>query len=122
MSKSADNLAVVRTLVGRSMRVSGSLAISTLAMTALLASCTNDAATPIDLSSTSAPPTSGVPLPDDDPNADSRQMAIDFAEQQCVDDPAKDEGIIRIVDPETEEVVGEVIADCAEVRSRPAGG
>jgi hypothetical protein len=92
-------------------------------MVFLLASCTNDAATPIDLSSsTSAPLTTGVPLPDDDPNAESRQMAIDFAEQQCVDDPDKDEGIIRIVDPETEQVVGEVVADCAEVRSRPPGG
>ena len=45
-------------------------------------------------------------------------MAIDFAEQQCFDDPEAEEGVIRIVEPESEEVVGEVVVDCEEVRSQ----
>lgn len=90
--------------------------ISLLAFSLLLMSCGGEDATPIDLDATTS--TVG-PLIDDDPNAESRQLVQDLAEQQCLDDPAKVEGVIRIVDPDTDEVVGEFLADCAEVRARP---
>ncbi len=89
-----------------------------LLASALLMACTGEASTPIDLraTTTSAPPVTGVPLLDDDPNAEAREQIRQLAEQQCLDDPTKTEGVVRIVEPETEQVVGELIVDCAEVR------
>lgn len=93
----------------------------------VLAACSGEDATPVDLDSSTTTqhgsgPTSeggeGSSLPAYDQNAESRQMAVDFAEQQCLDDPEADEGIIRIVDPRTDQVVGEVIVDCVDVRAR----
>ncbi len=54
----------------------------------------------------------------EDPNAEVRQQVIDAAEQQCLDDPTLTEGVVRLVDPETDEVVNEYVADCAEVRGQ----
>lgn len=59
----------------------------------------------------------GVPVLEDDPNAEAREQIRQLAEQQCLDDPTKTEGVIRIVEPDTEQVVGEMIVDCAEVRA-----
>jgi len=42
-----------------------------------------------------------------------------LARQQCLDDPAKSEGYVRAVDPETGSVLVEFTIDCSEVR---AGG
>lgn len=86
----------------------------------VLSACSGEASTPIDLratTTTEGPPISGVPLPEDDPNAEAREQVRQLAEQQCLDDPSKTEGVIRIVEPETEEIVGELIVDCAEVRA-----
>ncbi len=53
----------------------------------------------------------------EDPNAEERDRVRQLAEQQCLDDPAKTEGVIRIVDPQTDQVVSEFVVDCAEVRA-----
>lgn len=82
-----------------------------------LSGCSGETADPIDLRATTSVVES-VPLPENDPNAEARQQVEDLAEQQCLDDPTADEGVIRIVEPESNEVVGEVIVDCDEVRSR----
>lgn len=108
----------MRTIVSFETRVAW-----VLAGLVLLAGCSGEATTPIDLGSsttvTGVPATAdhGQVAPDEDLNAESRQMAIDFAEQQCFDDPEAEQGVIRIVEPETEQVVGEVVVDCEEVRS-----
>lgn len=92
----------------------------------VLSSCTGEDAVPLDLGST--PPTShGVGAGDEaegsdsttDPNEAQRQLVIGYAEQQCLDDPDLEEGYVAILVPDTEEKVGEVSVDCAEVRSRP---
>ncbi len=98
----------------------------------LLAACTSEPATVIDLDAptTTATASSGSsdgstvtapPLPDevdpDDPNAESQQMVIDAARQQCLDDPELDEGVVRIVLEATGEVASEYRVDCDEVRS-----
>lgn len=59
---------------------------------------------------------SGSTTTTEDPNAEARQQVIDAAEQQCLDDPDLDEGVVRIVDAETDEVVNEYRVDCDDVR------
>jgi hypothetical protein len=91
----------------------------------LVGACTDEGATPVDLdaitTSSSVDP-DAIPFSDDPTNVASRQMAVDFAEAQCFDDPELEEGVIRIVDPESDDVVGEVVADCVEVRAEQERG
>lgn len=85
----------------------------------LAAACGSEANTQVDLSSTTtggSESESGDEI--DDPNTEVRQQAQEFADQQCLDDPELEEGVIEIVDPETQELAGRILADCAEVRSR----
>ncbi len=76
--------------------------------------CTGEEPVEIDLDAT-IPPTS-TPVDPEDPNEAQRQELQDLAEKQCLDDPELAEGTVRIVDPVTNEVVSELIVQCAEVR------
>lgn len=80
-----------------------------LATSALLAACSEET-TPIGLD----PTTTVVGA---DPNAEVRAEAQGYADQQCLDDPELAEGVLEIVDPDTEEIVGRITANCASVRS-----
>jgi hypothetical protein len=88
--------------------------------------CGQEQADPIDLGAGRA----GTAEPDagsaeDDPEPGSmpptphavgeNPQARAHAEQQCVDHPEQEQGVIRIVDPSTNAVVGEVVVDCDEV-------
>jgi len=90
-----------------------------LALSLCLAACTTEATTPVDLSGTTtttlANPHGSVD-PETDPNAEVRAQAQQLADAQCLEDETLEEGIIRIVDPDTDEVVGEISADCEAVR------
>lgn len=80
----------------------------------VLSGCTGEEPVEIDLDAT-IPPTS-APADSDDPNAAQRQELQQLAEQQCLNDPELVEGTVRIVDPATNEIVSELIIQCAEVR------
>lgn len=84
------------------------------ALVIMLSGCTGEEPVEIDLDAT-IPPTS-VSADPDDPNAAQRQELQQLAEQQCLNDPELTEGTVRIVDPETNEVVSELIVQCDEVR------
>ncbi|MFW2381509.1 MAG: hypothetical protein ACN4GZ_07105 [Acidimicrobiales bacterium] len=79
----------------------------------LLVGCAGEEPQEIDLTET-IPPTTSNP---DDPNAAQRAEMRRLAEQQCIDDPSKDVGTVRIIDPETNEQVSELIVQCSEVRN-----
>jgi len=81
----------------------------------ILMACTGEEPVEIDLNET-VPPTTEAPE-DDDPNAAERQRLQELAEQQCLDDPSKEAGTVRIVDPATNEVVSELTVQCSEVRN-----
>jgi hypothetical protein len=81
--------------------------------TLVLVGCTGEEPEEIDLNAT-IPPTT---LDDNDPNAAQREEMRRLAEQQCIDDPSKQVGIVRIIDPETNEQVAELIVECSEVRN-----
>ena len=86
-----------------------------------LGGCTSEDATPVDLQQQ---PTTPAVTPTDssaDQNEAARAQARAFAAQQCFDDPEASEGVIQIVDPETDQVVGTVTVDCAEARSDQSG-
>ncbi len=105
--------------------------VALLALPLASAACTDgEEPVPIDFSDTSETDgetetgetdtgTDGTDTDDttEDPNAEARQQVIDAAEQQCLDDPDLDEGVVRLVDPATDEVMNEYRADCAEVRA-----
>ena len=84
---------------------------------ALVLGCSGEVATPIDLDN---PPQ----LTDDtvDPMTDVTHPISptpemeSLARQQCLDDPALEEGYVRAVDPETDQIMSEITVDCAEVR------
>ncbi len=92
-------------------------------ITLLAGACTGETATPVDLDADpTTTSTSGAAPGDDDattddPNAGERERVRQLAEQQCLDDPDKVEGVIRIVDPVTDQVVSEIVVDCAVVRA-----
>lgn len=80
------------------------------------AACSGEEAQPIDLrgsTATSSTSSSVVATPH---AVGENPQARFYAEEQCRKDPEKEQGVIRIVDPATDKVVGEVIVDCAEVR------
>ncbi len=95
----------------------------------LSAACTQgEEPVPIDFDSSSTPGDDGAPSTEgstvgsapevvDDVNAEANQMVVDAAEQQCLDDPDKVEGVVRIVAPDTGDVVSEYRVDCSEVRA-----
>lgn len=91
----------------------------------LLGGCSGEKATPVDLNVTTTVAddedtgSESVLEGDvDDPNAEQNRVTLGYAEQQCLDDPELDQGYVQIVDPSTDEKVGEVTADCEEVRNR----
>lgn len=80
--------------------------------------CSSEDATPVDLDPADQPATSVSPATSsDDQNDAAREQAREYATQQCLDDPEATEGVIRIVDPDTDEVAATVTVDCAEVRT-----
>jgi hypothetical protein len=85
-----------------------------LALTFTLVGCTGEEPQEIDLDAT-IPPTTADP---DDPNAAERAEMLTLAEQQCIDDPSKAVGTVRIIDPETGDQVSELVVQCAEIRNR----
>ena len=77
------------------------------ALAAVASSCTSEATTPIDLdgTTTTAPPVTGLPdVPGDDPNADSRELVIELAKEECRKDPSREFGVVVIADPDGVEV------------------
>ncbi len=82
-----------------------------------LAACTGEEATPIDLQRTVTTSVDATTTTED-PNAEVREQAEQLAAEQCLEDPELEKGIIQIVDPDSGEIAGEVIADCAVVRSQ----
>lgn len=88
-------------------------------VSAVLSGCSEEEATPIDLTpgattTTALPPGATPHTIGDNPQARFH------AEQQCLEDPEQDEGVIRIVDPANDAVLGEVVVDCDEVRAEDA--
>ncbi len=87
--------------------------------------CTGETAVPIDLNSTTVPAVESSTIPGvldpENPNEAQNQVAVGYAEQQCLDDPDLEEGYVRIVVPETEEIVGEITVDCEQVRTGSVG-
>ncbi len=89
------------------------------------AACTGETAVPIDLNSTTVPNVEPSTIPEaldpENPNEDQNRVAVAYAEQQCLEDPELEEGYVRIVVPETEEIVGEITVDCEQVRAAATG-
>ncbi len=87
----------------------------------LATACTGETAVPVDLNSTSVPAVASSTIPDvldpANPNESQNRVAVGYAEQQCLDDPELIEGYVRIVVPDTEEIVGEITVDCEQVRA-----
>lgn len=77
-----------------------------------LCACTDEVPEPIDLDGTTS--TTEIDLAD--PNAGERERMQELARQQCLDDPDRVEGVVRLVDPETDQAVAEVVVRCDEVR------
>ena len=70
-----------------------------VAVTLSASACTEEPVTPVDLgATTTAPPVTGVPLPEDDPNADARQQVIDLAIEECRKDPTREFGVVVFAD------------------------
>ena len=82
--------------------------------------CTEEPATPLDLgaTTTTTAPVTGVPLPDDDPNADARQQVIDLAIEECRKDPTREFGVVVIADANGVEV-NRYEHPCDEVDAAP---
>lgn len=84
--------------------------------------CSSEGATPVDLDPVDQPATSATSsvspaIAPDDQNDAAREQAREYATQQCLDDPEATEGVIQIVDPDTDQVAATVTVDCAAVRS-----
>jgi hypothetical protein len=90
-----------------------------------LAACSSEEATPVELSTSTSTTAAADPgtgstdgtLPPTPHAVGENPQARAYAEQQCLDDPSLEQGTIRIVDPTTQTVVGEVVVACDEVRS-----
>ena len=82
------------------------------------AGCTGEDATPVDLSPTTTTVVDphGSTADDVDPNTEVRTQAQLLADDQCLEDESLEEGTIQIVDPDTDEIVGVITADCEAVR------
>ena len=96
----------------------GKVALLSVVLVLVGTGCTGEVATPIDLNSTTTSlDVAGLAVSSDATNAASNQMVLDLARQQCFDDLEAAEGIIRIGDPRTDQVVNEVVIDCTEARA-----
>lgn len=89
-------------------------------LSVILSACSEEEATPIDLTPGATTTTTALP-PGATPHGIGENPQARFhAEQQCRDDPEQDEGVIRIVDPTNDAVLGKVVVDCDEVREEDA--
>ncbi len=104
--------------------------VSALAVVAFfMVGCTGEEATVVDLDATtttaaterSSVPTMSDEVDPDDPNAEARELVVEAARRQCLDDPDLDEGVVRIVAEATGEVANEYRVDCNEVRGDTEG-
>ncbi len=102
-----------------------------IVLSLLGASCSSEEPVPIDFSGSDSTTTTVEANPHSesesagsggDANAGQRALVLGLAEQQCLDDPALETGVVQIAIPDTGEVVSEVQADCVEVRTREADG
>lgn len=97
--------------------------VAVVVMALAVASCQGDQADSPDPDPVVANPHGSIDLTgdlghEDDPNAESRQLIRQLARRQCLDDPDLDEGLIRMVNPETGATVNEFTLDCDEVRAQ----
>ena len=105
-----------QTVMGRRLRQEPE---SLAALVAVLISvgCTTEQPTPLDFDGAPVTTASSAVPTTEDPNAASRAMGQQLAEQQCLDDPTKTEGVVEVAQPETGIVVAEIVVDCADVRA-----
>ena len=83
---------------------------SVVAMALLVSACTGEDATPIVPGATTTGPTTPHQL---EPTDQMRELA----EQQCLDDPALEQGVVNAIDPANEEqVLASVVVECSDVR------
>lgn len=94
--------------------------VTVVVLVIALAGCSEDEARPIDLGTPDSAPTTSPDGPATPHAIGENPQARAYAEQQCRDDPDQDQGVIRIVDPATDEVLGEVAVDCDELRQADA--
>jgi hypothetical protein len=80
--------------------------------------CGSEDAIPIDPANPPTP-SDGAELetPDVSHPIEPTEQMQDIARQQCLDDPEREQGYVRAVDPESGEVFAEFTVDCAEVRA-----
>lgn len=79
-----------------------------------LAGCSEQETVPLDIEGTI--PLVEPPAHSDTGNEEARAQGQLLAEQQCLDDPTLEEGIVQIAKPDTNVVVAEIVVDCSEVR------
>ncbi len=85
-----------------------------LGLAAGVVACSEQDTVPLDLDGTI--PLVDPPAHSDAGNEEAREQGQQLAEQQCLDDPQLAEGVVKIVQPETDFVVAEIVVDCSEVR------
>ena len=85
-----------------------------LCLVAGVASCGQQDTVPLDLEGTV--PLVDPPVHSDTGNEEARAQGQQLAEQQCLDDPTLEEGVVQIAKPDTGVVVAEIVVECSEVR------
>lgn len=103
-----------------------------LLLVLFLVGCSEEEATPIELGPTATTAegrsTSGADATGGGDRAPTphalgeNPLARAHAEEQCRTNPDQEQGVIRIVDPANDAVLGEVVVDCDDVRTADAGG
>jgi hypothetical protein len=78
------------------------------------AACTEQDTVPLDLDGTV--PLVEPPAHSDSGNEEAQAEGQRLARQQCLEDPSLEEGVVQIVQPETDFVVAEIVVNCSEVR------
>jgi hypothetical protein len=86
-----------------------------------LGACGEEPATPIDLRQ-GRPAATTTPGPVTPHPIGENPQARAHAERQCREDADLDQGVISIVDPRSDKVVGVVVVDCDELRRAEAAG
>lgn len=84
------------------------------AVTFALVACTGRETVPIDLDGTI--PLVETTVQSNEANAAAAAEGRRLAEQQCLDDPTLEEGLVQIAQPDTGVVVAEIVVPCDEVR------
>lgn len=95
-----------------------------VALIAVVTSCTSEATRPIDLDDPAPtdPPVTGLPdRPDDDPNAESTELVIELAKEECRKDPSQEFGVVVIADADGVEV-NRFEFPCADLESDGVSG